>query len=542
MNGTIAGYGVAGGGTLTLNSGTAVAIGGKLLDTDGVLKAGERSEVELVLAESYTVRAGDALPLDYSYTATVARPGEAVGPGGLVSYRDVTLAADWVPPVLGSSYYIGARNPFVIDNQTFYGYQVKADGTVFVSYNDSHQSYYIYLNSIPAGTTINFSNGSLFAGYVVPADAFPNGMPVVPYTKTVAAGSAAPTDIALASGSTIAAGATLNRSVAVVRNSVIDPSVFQTGFSNYAVTARTGVVVAAGTTLDLAVPVYRFGPASYLAASGTAPAAALELWTPPTYFENPSSGTLTRRAGASLSLTSTRTAAAGTVGAGGPVVVAAGAAITVDPGQSIRLAGGDVVVEGRLTAPGGSIILTMPNGNNASDLGSTEIGLIWVGERAVLDVAGRAVTATDFRGRRYGSVMDGGTIAIGGKLDWDAKGEAGAGDAFVVIRPGALLDASGASAVIDIGSVANLAQPATTSVSVASDGGSIVLASNNGLYLDGTLRAVAGGRVRPAARWLLRSRLPTTGPRPPPATCCAIASWCWRRRREAACYKATSPR
>ncbi|WND53992.1 filamentous hemagglutinin family protein [Rhodopseudomonas palustris] len=493
LNGTIAGYGVAGGGTLTLNSGTAVAIGGKLLDTDGVLKAGERSEVELVLAESYTVRAGDALPLDYSYTATVARPGEAVGPGGLVSYRDVTLAADWVPPVLGSSYYIGARNPFVIDNQTFYGYQVKADGTVFVSYNDSHQSYYIYLNSIPAGTTINFSNGSLFAGYVVPADAFPNGMPVVPYTKTVAAGSAAPTDIALASGSTIAAGATLNRSVAVVRNSVIDPSVFQTGFSNYAVTARTGVVVAAGTTLDLAVPVYRFGPASYLAASGTAPAAALELWTPPTYFENPSSGTLTRRAGASLSLTSTRTAAAGTVGAGGPVVVAAGAAITVDPGQSIRLAGGDVVVEGRLTAPGGSIILTMPNGNNASDLGSTEIGLIWVGERAVLDVAGRAVTATDFRGRRYGSVMDGGTIAIGGKLDWDAKGEAGAGDAFVVIRPGALLDASGASAVIDIGSVANLAQPATTSVSVASDGGSIVLASNNGLYLDGTLRAVAGG-------------------------------------------------
>lgn len=186
LNGTIAGYGVAGGGTLTLNSGTAVAIGGKLLDTDGVLKAGERSEVELVLAESYTVRAGDALPLDYSYTATVARPGEAVGPGGLVSYRDVTLAADWVPPVLGSSYYIGARNPFVIDNQTFYGYQVKADGTVFVSYNDSHQSYYIYLNSIPAGTTINFSNGSLFAGYVVPADARVMKSPVVKRSIVVA--------------------------------------------------------------------------------------------------------------------------------------------------------------------------------------------------------------------------------------------------------------------------------------------------------------------------------------------------------------------
>ena len=118
-------------------------------------------------------------------------------------------------------------------------------------------------------------------------------------------------------------------------------------------------------------------------------------------------------------------------------------------------------------------------------------GLIWIGDHAVLDVAARAATARDVFGRTYGQVPDGGTISIGGALDWDKTSEADAADAFIVIRSGARLDASGASAVLDPSGSAPGRAPAP--ITVASNGGSIVLKSNHGLYLDGTLRAAAGG-------------------------------------------------
>ncbi len=57
--------------------------------------------------------------------------------------------------------------------------------------------------------------------------------------------------------------------------------------------------------------------------------------------------------------------------------------------------------------------------------------------------------------------------------------------AFVVVRPGARLDASGASAVVDVAGVGP--------VNVASHGGVIALSSMRGLFLDGDLRAAAGG-------------------------------------------------
>jgi hypothetical protein len=122
--------------------------------------------------------------------------------------------------------------------------------------------------------------------------------------------------------------------------------------------------------------------------------------------------------------------------------------------------------------------------------GNPATSLIWVGDNAVLDAAARAATATDRHGRTYGLVADGGTIRIGGALDWEETGRSLGPDAFVVIRPGALLDASGGSAKLDIPSSIGTA---SRSVMVASDGGSIILKSNNGLYLDGMLRAAAGG-------------------------------------------------
>ncbi|PYB38998.1 hypothetical protein, partial [Pseudomonas aeruginosa] len=58
-------------------------------------------------------------------------------------------------------------------------------------------------------------------------------------------------------------------------------------------------------------------------------------------------------------------------------------------------------------------------------------------------------------------------------------------DAFVIVRPGARLEASGSQAQLDV--------PGLGRVLLAGDGGRIALSSYNGLYLDGSLRAAAGG-------------------------------------------------
>jgi hypothetical protein len=169
------------------------------------------------------------------------------------------------------------------------------------------------------------------------------------------------------------------------------------------------------------------------------------------------------------------------------LLVGKNAVVSVDAGQSIKLSSvGQLTVEGRLNAWGGKISLGGVGVNGAVSEAVEAAGhgrSIWLGDNAVLDVAARAVSATDAQGRRYGKVVDGGSIVVGGEID-HAQGSTSAASLFVVVRDGAVLDASGAHAVLDVNGDA---------IDVASAGGSIALASNNGLYLDGQLRARAGG-------------------------------------------------
>ncbi|WP_291734198.1 filamentous haemagglutinin family protein [Bradyrhizobium sp.] len=96
--------------------------------------------------------------------------------------------------------------------------------------------------------------------------------------------------------------------------------------------------------------------------------------------------------------------------------------------------------------------------------------------------------AIDRAGRRYGFADAGGRITLGD--DSEAPGAiAPAGLGFVIVRPGARLDASGASAVIDVVDAANSVHPLT----LAGAGGSIAISALSGFYLDGTMTARAGG-------------------------------------------------
>ena len=261
---------------------------------------------------------------------------------------------------------------------------------------------------------------------------------------------------------------------------------FNKGFSAYDITGNEGLLVTDGTQVDVTTPVYRLGEQTIGAPSGSDPAAALERLTPALYQQDALKGLLTQRRGASLTLTAGHQESTVAELATTALTVGRGAVINVDPGQAINLRSvGQLTLNGALNAWGGSVSLgglTVPVSEQVNAAGHGRS--IWLGENALIDVASRAVTAVGNRGDVYGQVRNGGRISLGGDIDL-ATGIAKASDLFVVVREGARLDASGAQAGLDI--------PGQGRVQVASKGGSISFASNNGLYLDGSFVARAGG-------------------------------------------------
>ena len=270
------------------------------------------------------------------------------------------------------------------------------------------------------------------------------------------------------------------------------PSLFDKGFSAYNLIGLNGLTVSDNTRIDVSMPVYRFGESASGQASGVDPSAALELWTPALYQEDPLKGVLTRRGGASLSLQAGASRIDLVDAANSTLTIGRQTRISVDPGQRINLrGGGQITVDGELNAWGGTIDIRQqqfgavdpatfaqnfdPKAHDRS---------IWIGEQAVLDVAGRAATATDALGRTYGQVDKGGSIVIGGEIN-SKLATATAADAYVIVRPGARLEASGTEAVLDIAG-----QGPTR---IATDGGRISLSAYNGLFIDGQLHAAAGG-------------------------------------------------
>lgn len=477
MDGELRGHGVRGGGTLTIDTGIGVAIGGGLLADSGLLPAGESVSVNLTLAQAVTLAAGTVLASDFTFASDIVAPGEAMaGNPGFSTSRPYTLKAAWTVP----------RG---------------TNGTFFIQ--DTRGNFYANGNVIPAGTVLNRVSGNMAPGYVVPADAFPDGMPVPEFNITLAAGTPLPRQVVLAEGTRLLAGTKLPDAVAVKPLLVLDSGLFQSGFSRYAVGSHQGVQVARGAALDVLMPVLRFDVAAgHALATGADPAGALERWLPPLWQEDAAKARLTQRGGADLALS------AGSVFTRAPLVIGEGATVSVDPGHALTLQGnGQITIDGRLNAWGGNIAVLPGALGTGSDAGRpngiADTMSIWIGNGAVLDAAGRAVTAVDARGRVYGHVGQGGKIEVGARHDLDAT-QVDAADAFVVVRPGARLDASGTSAVLDL--------PGLGATTVASDGGVIALSSYRGLFLDGSLRAASGGHGAAGGTLALSLETPNYGP------------------------------
>ena len=178
--------------------------------------------------------------------------------------------------------------------------------------------------------------------------------------------------------------------------------------------------------------------------------------------------------------------------------------------RTIRLLGGGnsrITVDGALRAPGRieADIVAPASDVRDNPASRTHNRAIWIGGAATLDVAGRAAGGVDIDGRRYGQAQAGGSILLGGALDWDATGIAeSARDIAIVVRPGAVLDASGSRLAIDAPRGSRLG-----TLDLAGDGGQIVLKSSYGLFLDGDMRARAGGAGAAGGTLALALETPT---------------------------------
>ncbi|VVN92847.1 hypothetical protein PS718_02034 [Pseudomonas fluorescens] len=267
---------------------------------------------------------------------------------------------------------------------------------------------------------------------------------------------------------------------------------FEKGFSAYNLIGLNRLTVADDTRIDVRMPVFAFGDVASAQISGVDPQTALQLWTPALYQQNPTKAQLSQRAGASLTLQAGSSEPGLLDPERNALTLGTGSRISVDPGQRINLRGaGQITVDGELNAWGGTIDIRQQqfgslNVADASQRADNDAHnrSIWIGEHAVLDAAGRAATGVDALGQVYGLVGKGGNIIIGGELD-SRQATATAADAFVIVRNGARLDASGTQALLDIAG-----QGPTV---VATDGGRISLSSYNGLFIEGDLRATAGG-------------------------------------------------
>lgn len=236
------------------------------------------------------------------------------------------------------------------------------------------------------------------------------------------------------------------------------------GFRNYTVKGRDGLTVAAATHVH---PVMT------------------NFLLPTDMLFRPSGGGLHGIAGLIERPVHARTPVSLTFSADsqyfGNLSVAADAELRTDPGGSIQLdAGRQLTVLGSLIAPAGRITLTtadpLPNDPYVDNQS------IWLGSTARLLAGGTVILQPSDDGNRIGRVLNGGRVELLAR------------SGFIVTEQGSLIDVAGVSTDLDLPGVAS---PGRERVRVNGDAGSVSLRAREGMLLDGSYRAHAGG---PGAR------------------------------------------
>nr|WP_225709171.1 filamentous haemagglutinin family protein [Bradyrhizobium cenepequi] len=477
LDGEIASYGFTRGGKLTLGS-------------DGIVVVGEDFNL------GTSMQAGQVLPVDVVLTKEVVWPAGVPLPAPAVAPKDETIPRG----LLTSDWVVAAGDNIVLTADLFVGPNA-------MNYRDDYAGYY-YIDPTGQSAGLFKSAGGLIAkgSTLVTAVTFlanlvevRNGDLNYTLVRTWAQGTVVSAPVTYHAGDVLKQDSYLAVPIQFqpVNQLNLSADLLSSGFSSYNIHGDSALVIGKqNVEIHATMPVLRFTQESYGIATNSDPYPTLQHYLAPVYAEDPSTATLTQRPGVDLNLSSGRQSIAETIG--GWVYVPEGASIEVDPGHSVTLSSGrQITVDGRITAHGGSIsLLDTYKFDPADDLVAKDgpaAASFWIGGRAVLDVSAVAHVAVDAQGRRYGVLPDGGRIELGRVPGDEASVNlANAADAYIVIRPGALLDASGTQAVIDVVSSGGIT-PGFTPTLVASDGGSISLHSYDGIYAEGALKALSGG-------------------------------------------------
>ncbi|MDQ8731536.1 filamentous haemagglutinin family protein [Bradyrhizobium sp. LHD-71] len=468
------------GGTLTINGVNLYVAEAPLLE-GGILPAGQAAPKDLKLKSELVIPAGFPSPVDF--TRTEAR--DRLAPGELAP------APTYLPQENGAAYPVMTHADWVVPN------------TVVLVADEFWNEYYEGM-LVPAGTKIiwwGWDGRFLPAGFLVPADVFPDGIPVEPFTVQVPvpAGTILTDPLTMAAGTLVAKGTALPIAAEMVLPPLLAPDFFtRGGFAQINLRGPSEITVGAGTHLapkaetrlveewsthETGTALSRVGAVT-LQPAGIRPAASLSL-------------------DASLKVKLGNQPPQGQ----GVLTVERGSTIVVDPGAAVSLTAGlRVEVAGTIVAPGGSITLGITDvaEGEAVAIKHESNRAIWLTSEAQLLAPGVFVPAYDPHGLRKGAVLAGGSVT----LDASASG-------YVVTEDGSLIDVSGAAAELDlrpavrpIPSLRRDGRFGTRPTLVWSNAGSIVIAARDGGYLEGAYRAARAHPLAGGGSFTLASNYP----------------------------------
>ena len=237
LDGTLASYGFSKGGALTIRTGAPVVIGETTVDlSSGQLPAGVAAPYGLTLTQDFVVPAGVPLPADAVKTfpvgtSLVGVPIPVRSANSPIQYNGATIA-DWANVPYDLTYFVAGQGDFFVPK----GGTLPAGRVPAFRFSGLPDSATI---TIPQGVYASFTvkNSDLSAAYV--------------------AGSTVPFNLTLQAGVNIPRGAVLPQTASVQAPLQLDPGLFGSGFSGYAVNGNRGVFVSDGAKVDVTMPIYQ---------------------------------------------------------------------------------------------------------------------------------------------------------------------------------------------------------------------------------------------------------------------------------------------
>lgn len=287
-----------------------------------------------------------------------------------------------------------------------------------------------------------------------------------------------------------------------------DPSYFsQNGFGEYRLIAYGGLTVEPGADIELHALTLIPNSALAQTATGSNIEGVVSLGAPQLYQQ---------AAPVNLVLSADDATS-------GDLVLGAGAQINADPGASVSLHASDqLTVEGRISAPGGTINLdlagvTTGGGGYPAPL-YNPARTLWIGAEAQLLAPGLVQTFPDSSGAPDYRLWNGGSVNINengsdaqyypytaGFFFYQASmGPTGS----VVGLAGSMIDVSGVAGEISSATGSGLSRTSYAAIPVATDAGSVAINGVQGLFLDTTLRAHAGGPSAAGGTLTLEQSIP----------------------------------